>query len=58
MLLSGGALEVKLERVFGYFLTISLIIVITVALGCLVYCYVEKPLLEFSKKKLVKRYSQ
>lgn len=57
-LLSGGALEVKLERAFGYFLTMSLIIVVTVALGCLVYSSVEKPLLEFSRKKLVKRYSQ
>lgn len=56
-ILSRIAIATKLETVVGYFLSISLVISLTVVLGCIFYSYIEKPLLNWLREKIIKRYS-
>jgi peptidoglycan/LPS O-acetylase OafA/YrhL len=41
-----------LDKLIGQFLTMTLVVVIAIGMGCLLYSYVEKPLLEFLRKRV------
>jgi len=44
---------VHLEKFIGHFLTMTLVVAVAIGLGCIFYSYVEKPLLEFLRRKYI-----